>query len=223
MKRILFLGLLGISWSCSAIKNKITIYNQSDSTVLIALDTKERQPVRKDSIDAGQARNFYLPGITEKQPYYLLIDTEGEQRLFTIHLVGKQIVLRRGDQDLGEMPSGVFNDIGLSLVVYGSIFPYLPEARLVSSVSPAERHKILHPDEEIREPKTPEGKQVAAVFESLDGDPVDSLVTKSAEEPEEPQASEPETQEPQTQESQTEEGVKPVEPVALNNPDDQTK
>ncbi len=200
MKRILFLGLLGISCSCSAIKNKITIYNQSDSSVLIALDTKERQPVRKDSVDAGQARNFYLPGITEKQPYYLLIDTEGEQRLFTIHLVGKRIVLRRGDQDLGEMPSGVFNDIGLSLVVYGSIFPYLPEARLVSSVSPAERNKILHPDEEAREPQTPEGKQVAAVFESLDDDPVDSPVAKITEETEESQTPQSEITEPQAQE-----------------------
>lgn len=184
MKRLLFVYLVTVSWSCYAFhasKNKVTIYNQSDSTILVALDTKERQPIRKDSIEAKQARNFYIPRLTEKQPFYLLIDSEGEQRLFTIHMVGKNIILRRGDQDIGSVPSSVFETTGLSLVIYGALFPYLPEAKIISTLSATDRYKILHPEEaaaseaekavELKreEETTPEA---AAVFESPDSDPV---------------------------------------------------
>lgn len=177
MKRVLCFCVLGISWSCNAIKDKVTVYNQSNSTILIALDTKERPPVKKDSIDTRGARNFYLPEITAKQPYYLLVDTEGEQRLFTINLVGKNVVLRRGDQDLAQVPVSVFENGGLSIVIYGTIHPNLPEARLVSAVSPAEREAILHPQEteaeiaaEEKEAHEAKPGTVEAVFEEADSD-----------------------------------------------------
>ena len=190
MRRVLCFCMLGVSWSCHAIKDKITVYNQSNSTILIALDTKERPPVKKDSIDTRGARNFYLPELTAKQPFYLLVDTEGEQRLFTINLVGKNVVLRRGDQDLAQVPVSDFENGGLSVAIYGTIYPHLPEARLISTVSLAEREAILHPQEkpaevaaEEKEVKEAKPGTVEAVFENVNGDdPVDVASEESVSE-----------------------------------------
>lgn len=219
MKRVFCFCVLGIAWSCNAIKDKVTVYNQSNSTILIALDTKERPPVKKDSIETRGARNFYLPEITAKQPYYLLVDTEGEQRLFTIHLVGQNIVLRRGDQDLAQAPRSILENGGLSIVIYGTIHPNLPEARLISTISPAEREAILHPEEtpeeiaaEEKEVQEAKPGTVEAVFEDADSDPARAAfmpgkTTIPAEESTAGEEGKQATQEPQAPKAEQDEFV----------------
>jgi hypothetical protein len=128
---ITFLGFCSVF----AEKTRITVYNKSSSTILVALDIELHAPAAKSNIESGQARNFFLPALQPTMPFYCIIDSEGERKQFTISLdpLKKYVILTRGANKISVLDERLLHDEGggIKIVYYGSLEPAVPEVELV--------------------------------------------------------------------------------------------
>lgn len=90
--------------SCQTIdarKTVITVFNDGPEGILVSIDTRPRRPLKKNEINVNTAKNFFLPLLTQDQPYYFIVSSSGDVEPKTLLIWTdsnkKQILLSRGD------------------------------------------------------------------------------------------------------------------------------
>jgi hypothetical protein len=134
-QHILIIMLCGSFFSIEGVeKIKVTIYNNGPESILVNLDTQPEPPLPKNSIDIEEGKNFYLPDLTERQPYYLIIEGSGAEgkKEFTVRYNPKKqtVSLFRGDLELSHLDHQNLQD-GINIAYYGSLKPAIPEVALL--------------------------------------------------------------------------------------------
>lgn len=132
MKKLLMIACALLGYA-QAKKTKITLYNESNETILVSIDTMPQRPLAKSTIRPQEAKNFFLSALTAKQPYYFTIESssELEPKLFNILVdpMKHEIILKRKQLVLGTLPSLILNDFDrfIKIAYHGSMRPEIPE------------------------------------------------------------------------------------------------
>lgn len=111
-------------------KQRITIFNNASEGILVSIDQKIRRPLKRSFIASNEARYFFLPELTPRQPYYMVIENsaEGGTKIFTISLdpTEEHVFLYRDGYEISH-ESWLESYDGIELFYYGILQPAVPE------------------------------------------------------------------------------------------------